>query len=270
MTSKRRKWVIIVAGLFAAIALITWFTRSNEPTYNGRHLSEWVQVHGRAINTGSYGDYFDSEAAIREAGTNAFPLLLKWIQLEYSNRRHKLPRPLRQFYYRIMGPAEARAEGAAEAFRVLRTNTPPEVLLELTAMLNNSQMPQTASRAARALGNLGSQGEEPLVLALQQPHHPARFFAMTSLYQLNQNKELNLPPKLLLPTLIEFTTQTNGPLTGGPAWASKFLSDLNVTPDQYVSALTNLLADPDATVRTAATNALMQIAPEALTNAPAQ
>jgi hypothetical protein len=267
--------VLIVVAVATVVASFVALRNPGEgPIYKGRHLSEWVGVQGRAIYSGSSSDYDDSAAAIREAGTNAFPLLLKWMQHEDSNLRHWLIRPFRrslserQFFNLIMGPAVARAEGAAEGIRVLRANTPPEVVLELAVMLNNFQKPQTASRAARALGSLGSRGKEPLLLVLQQPQHPARFFAVVSLHQLHGHQELNPPPKILLPALIEFTTQTNVALTGVPAFARNFLSELNVTPDQYVSALTNLLSDPDVTVRAATTNALRRIAPEALTNAP--
>ena len=42
--SKRRKWVLVLAGVVLAITLIAWLTRDREPSYQGKSLGEWVEI----------------------------------------------------------------------------------------------------------------------------------------------------------------------------------------------------------------------------------
>lgn len=68
----RRRWKILLlaaCGLIAVVAVCFFCLRENEPSYNGRTLSEWLE---RAP-----GDRA-AILAVRQIGTNAVPLLLKW------------------------------------------------------------------------------------------------------------------------------------------------------------------------------------------------
>jgi len=259
----------MLAGAFVFVTvLILLRDRGEGPIYKNRHLSEWVEARGHFFAPPA-DIYFDSEAAIQEAGTNAFPYLLKWIQHEDSKDRFRWLLPFRKvlperLFFRLgMSRASVRAYGAAQAIGLLSSNVPPEVALELANLLDKAK-PQTANRAALALRSLGPRGADYLLLVLQKPDHQSKFIAAAYLYQMSRLGELAIPPKRILPVLIEYSGDTNGATA-----ANNFLSDMNVTPNQYVSTLANLLADSDVEVRTAATNALRKIAPEALTNAPA-
>jgi HEAT repeat protein len=77
--------------------------------------------------------------------------------------------------------------------------------------------------------------------------------------------ERDLKPGLTLPALTNcLETSTNSLLRSRAIWAlSKFESQVRLTQPLIVAAL----QDPDAGVRKQATNALLKIAPEALTNA---
>jgi hypothetical protein len=244
------------------------------PVYKGRHLSEWVEVQGRRPSgSGSSKDYFGSLEAISEAGTNAFPFLLKWIQHEDKDYRYKALKPFqsliseRKFEDLVLSPAEARAGGSTTALVLLRSNVTPEILLELERLLNTSG-PQTVNRVASVFTWLGARGVRPLANVLSRPGHPARIAAAYHLSDLHMRGELGIPPKSLVPGLIQFCSDTNGVPSGITFMASTTLTKLDVTPDKYVHVLTNMLVDPDPDVRIAATNALRQIAPEVLTNAP--
>lgn len=81
MNPRRRKILVLV--VVASIALLAWLaSRSREPEYEGKKLTEWLEQYGRP----DAGSTLDSEAgdAIREIGTKAIPLLLKFISVKDS------------------------------------------------------------------------------------------------------------------------------------------------------------------------------------------
>jgi HEAT repeat protein len=80
--------------------------------------------------------------------------------------------------------------------------------------------------------------------------------------------ECDLKPGLILPALTNsLGTSTNSLLRSRVIWAlGKFKSQVRLTQPFLIAAL----QDPDANVRKQATNALLKIAPEVLTNAPTE
>lgn len=312
VTSKRRKWAIVIASV--AVVSLVFFAlnpRGEGPVYEGRHLSEWVEIQGRLF-TGSVSgtDVFRSEEVIKNADTNAFPFLLKWVQHEDNHYRYNFFRPFRfmlsdrRFRNLTTSPATARADGAAAALTMLNGQFTSDMLAELERLTDNLDTPQTAQRATRALAAAGPAGLRSLAVILQDPQHPARHFAYGRMVEMYWNNRLKPEASVCVPGLIQYMTNTNGANAMPPSWVSHagvILSNLNVKPDTYVSTLTTNLQNADATVRSSAaltlprfgadavpavgalkerlsdsdlsvrktaTNALLQIAPESLTNAP--
>jgi len=53
---------------------------SRRPLYKGRYLSEWVVVIGCDHFGYTSKEYWEAEAAVTQAGSNAIPYLIQWIQ----------------------------------------------------------------------------------------------------------------------------------------------------------------------------------------------
>lgn len=76
----RRKWSVLlfIAGLLAC--LVFSCSRSNEPAFEGKLLSEWVIAYPYIPADDRVGS--EEEVAIRAIGTNSLPFLLYWTTLE--------------------------------------------------------------------------------------------------------------------------------------------------------------------------------------------
>src|SRR2546422_797856 len=80
---------LLLAG--AALVAVSKLSTKGEPAYAGRPLSEWVLLYAR-LDPVKAGSPATSEAAqaIRHIGTNALPLMVRWIQYEPPRWKHVL------------------------------------------------------------------------------------------------------------------------------------------------------------------------------------
>jgi hypothetical protein len=62
-----------------------------EPEYQGLSLSEWLRMHENARKSGDIDAMMVSAKAVRYLGTNALPVLLKWVADKPCNARDYLP-----------------------------------------------------------------------------------------------------------------------------------------------------------------------------------
>jgi HEAT repeat protein len=184
----------------------------------------------------------EAEAAIQAIGTNAIPLLLKWIHAEQTsgNRRlhaaiNMLPRKLGpsafSYLHSLATPQDQkRAFAAIVAFSVLGSRATPAIP-ELTRLVNDTNSMQTARYATIALAWIGTNALPSLVIALTSEDREVRETAASALHV---------------------------------STASKYST--NVFP-----AVLRLLQEADAPARERATRALQEYAPEVLqTNAVSQ
>jgi hypothetical protein len=240
MTSKRRKVVLVLVGVLVAgafgVLVVEPFLSREGPVTNGKPLSVWVETFG--THTVGSPSRKSASAAIRASGTDAFPFLLKWLPHEEKPWRRKIGPTLQPWAYEMedisigWSRAEKRAQGVPDAFAVLYPMAPPpSVIVELSNHLNNSACPETASRAASCLAQLGRRGVPPLAAVLLTTNHPMRRSVAVACIQPNVPNPVMAPAIPLLLTWLE---------------------------------------DPNANISEDLTNALKQIAPEVLRNAPAQ
>jgi hypothetical protein len=84
--SKRRKILLLLAGLVLAFGVYMLFIRESEPSYKGKPLSFWVEGLNPSPARTNRADRSpgvpEAPEAIRQIGSNAIPYLLKWIQYE--------------------------------------------------------------------------------------------------------------------------------------------------------------------------------------------
>jgi hypothetical protein len=152
---KRRRVFIIVSGCVTALvaALLLW-PHEREPEYNGATLSTWLSRCGST----NLEESLAAGDAIRHMGTNALPLLLRWIQHE-PGWRDSLGKKILKWpvvggrpdvQRLICGETQHRADTAVTAFKILGLEARP-ALPELRRLAHNSQAPQTANRATECL-----------------------------------------------------------------------------------------------------------------------
>jgi hypothetical protein len=213
VTTKRKKWLLALAGVVLATAGLYFFLREpvEGPIYKGRHLSEWVEFLGGSRQPSP--NQMDAYAAIKAAGTNAHPLLVRWLQHESWRRTLNgwLPASLQRSLWAdliLLSPADARADGAVQILSTC-TNTSLETVKALSQLMNSTSAPRTAGRAAYVLASIGPAGYPSIASALQNPTNELRTIAMAVFYT-----ELHTPNpeiRVLMPGLIACAGGTNRP-----------------------------------------------------------
>jgi hypothetical protein len=97
--SVSKKKSISTLIIIIALASITMLIRSHfraEPSYDGKSLSEWIELYEEAHTPGSsafangYEMATQSESAVKTIGSNAVPTLLKWVQMRKAPAREFL------------------------------------------------------------------------------------------------------------------------------------------------------------------------------------
>jgi HEAT repeat protein len=111
----------LVAVVVGVVASQMFRPRIPDPIYEGRHLSFWVARYGT--------EWEKPNAAVRQAGTNAIPLLLQLLRTHDSQLKHKLIElgamqdyvqwpfvsHARRYYYRALCGFEALGTNGQEA-----------------------------------------------------------------------------------------------------------------------------------------------------------
>jgi hypothetical protein len=249
-----RKWYVVLTVLgCAAIAIVTTRLahRDEGPIFHGRPLSYWLTLEQTHLRIE------DADEAVRHIGTNALPFLLKWIRYEPPPWRAKVLRATPQF---LEGPVwhvttsqhQLLAAASANAFRVLGTNAAGAVP-ELTALVRNTNAPQTAVTAMQPLTWIGPDGLAPLVSLIQDRRYPLRFWAVVAI----AFTSTNAPDAAVVgPALVQCLTDTTNPQI--PVLAAMWLDRSRYAPELSVPALAACVTNPTASedLRTAALSAL--------------
>lgn len=169
MIPRRVKWVILL--LAVALVMVILFSRSREPSFEGRTLSEWLStLLAQSQSSKSSPGQFDEQTsvkAIRSMGTNALPLLVDWVCFNPSNSpvrtairtsAAKVPTAVTPRGVRIwlanQGPLGRRLQ-AAIAFAALGDQA-EAAIPELTRSMNQADDFHTRLRAMIALAGIGT------------------------------------------------------------------------------------------------------------------
>jgi hypothetical protein len=208
----------------------------------------------------------DAEEAIRAIGTNAFPVVLKWLHFEedhssvrlfYSLGLDHLPfvlrNRLRQWVFDDRGLRRAQ-----KAFQVLQVLGPDagQIAPRLIRLCNKASEPDTAYRSLAVLGTLGTNALPQLMQLLQNTNHPYRGAAVRQVEQI-----LSHSPGLYLqtPLLIQCLHDRNSSLV---ILACQLLCGPVPNRALAIPVLQSNLLSLDPTVRAASSNALMAISSE--------
>jgi hypothetical protein len=286
MTKRAKRFVFVSCVFLSATATVICFWPKREPSYGGKNLSEWVSLVA-PLNRDT-----NAEAAITHIGPVGLPYFSRWIQFRQPETKGKIRSGINdilndirlKFYpvYRkifLIDP-NTRAVGAERAFSLIAAQT-PNALPELGKIANNSaaagtQTYETSERACYALRHFGAPGVPYLLQLLTNHQHVIAadvlgcmgadaFPAIPALIQSLHSAKRGLPvtaaralgrlqqePDLVVPALTAYLTNT----TTSPARAIAItaLENFGTNAVFAASSVRPLLADPDASVRNAATN----------------
>jgi hypothetical protein len=173
---KKRRFILVISSGMLLIGLAFLFTRRpDEPAYEGRYFSSWLEQYCRNQSTNpSHSNYqqvranrTQAETAIRRINTNALPILMKMIRARDPILRRKALELLRKqslVYIPVRTDSERRAQ-ACLGFRALGPAArPAEPALVEMALYHPD--PAIRASAASALGCIVPQIDTPSLPSL--------------------------------------------------------------------------------------------------------
>jgi hypothetical protein len=207
VTSKRRNWLFVVAGVVMAcmIALVVaaeMVIRLDQPYYQGRSYSDWLagyeyeltiaRIAGQTNNT--------SYLALRAIGTNALPCLMRWVSHDRSSWSIKLeslvaklpPSLAKRSFFQRLAAIDRRPEMPHRGFQLLGQDARSAVP-ELIRLMRAPNADKEGYTAALALACIGPAGCAPLLEAAADSHAPCRAAAFLALGQMGTNAVPALP-----------------------------------------------------------------------------
>ena len=290
----RRKITIVVLLCCAFFVVFALQNREREPYYRGKSLSQWINVY-----LSSYGgspEENEAEEAVRAIGTNGIPFLIRCIGYE-------TPPWKRQFHWMVNGTIghikpswiltddmKDKQMYAVMAFVILESSAEPAVPA-LNEILNTGGE-FSSFLATKALGSIGKPALEALLAALQSDREPVAIQASSVIGELGTNGwpavpillnqlddqrkairiravvalgELRHQPEIVVPALTNFF----GRWPEAHYCTLEALGQFGTNATSALPTIIATLSNQNGGARDAATNALREIAPEMLTNAPA-
>jgi HEAT repeat protein len=286
----RLRYRIGFVGLLVVVAAaLLWAGRSREPSYQGKRLSQWMDVLVPSDDAPDDASHKQATEAIRHIGTNALPFLLAELQykespfdkaLDWLNEKRSF-RELRGKAkdehagravagFRALGPA---AKPAIPALAVMLDDPAvwgyeanalaaigPDSLPTFTNSLTN-QVADVRCKALSGLYYMAGQAEAavPAILpCLKDPKLSVRYHAVSALARIHKSVGLTIP------ALISCVEDRSGDMR----WhVAKTLAAFGAEAKPAVPALLKLCEDTNKDVRSQATNALKAIDPEAAAKA---
>jgi HEAT repeat protein len=264
--------------LLACCAACLAVAREKEPTYNGRSLSEWT------AEIDPHGGYIVSHpppyvVAIEHMGTNALPLLLKWMS---EKDPPVVPKPHLAPCFNM-----TRSEQAAAALGILGETARPAIP-QLTKLAMTLTDRDRYDRCIEVLADIGPDSLPSFITILTKGTTGRRFSAIENLAVFQTNAVVALPAvinclvgrneelgwkaadelsRLKIPSTTVVPALTNAlPTASAPARARilRCLYWLDAPAREAVPAIRAALSDPNREVRTNALYAAQRIAPELL------
>lgn len=296
----RRKRILIVLAVCVLIGIgVVALLPEREPQYNGKKLSEWMDVPSRGIDSRHTAQVAEAIKAIRAIGTNALPCLLRWAELENPNwlwrtaercKNFGFNWPQRFVFLKVRQRANAwtalhilgrTASPAIPAVGRIAMNSPsPEYAIAFLSDIGPDGIPELLRVIARGKGerrlramdfiklvpDLGTNGPAVAKVLLNCMGDSDQDIAGCAADLLGV---MSLEPKIAVPALVERLQDERVSVRYRASRALENLAVKNVAVADLrdaVPALVTAREDPDFTIRDSVTRVLQKIAPEVLTN----
>ena len=192
----------LASGLFlaAVVGVFAWRSEHpSEPLYGGKSLSYWLKQGAVSWWTGDNTSVqLKAEAAVRLAGTNAIPVLLKMLRRKDSvleSKLHKLAR--RQRFLKIDHAEDVYwNDQGAQGFRALGPAA-KDAVPDLIKIYEQQISERSQTTACWALGFIGPDARAAvpsLLRALGDTNHvQARYYAVEALGRIHAKPEVVVP-----------------------------------------------------------------------------
>jgi len=267
---RKRVYIVLAVLLVILAGAISWqVLREREPVYQGKRLSVWLVQYGTnhfpTLRDGELGP--QAETAIRHIGTNAIPIFLSIITTRESpfklrvmalvpNRWLARLRVRSMFDYRFLG-----------AFGLIALGVDAKSAIPTLIGLLNDTTPDVRFIAGFTLESLGPEAGDDLLPQLEKclegPDAIVQSQAIRVLAQIRQRAEVVIP--ILVEILAKPQNQQHSAILRRDA--IRALRQFGPQARPAVPKLVELLRDTNTLIRSAATNALKQIDPEAAAKA---
>jgi HEAT repeat protein len=256
MKTKRLRIALAIL-IVAMVGGVGWLVlRPGEPVYKGESYSMWLDEYAA-----SAGHLSEAEVAIRHIGTNAIPQLLKLLAAKDSQfEEYVIELARRQTWISIRLPEAWRdTDRAFWGFKVLGADAKPAVP-GLVALLDGKDrdVRMCALIALRSIGPSASNAVPAIIQHFNGTDFSTRIMAAQALGTIHAMSGSSVP------ALTASLQDSNSAVI---VYGIGSLEAFGVEAKPAVPALVGLLKDPDLGVRTAATNALKKIDPEAAVKA---
>ena len=295
--------LLILCGcvLVAGVVWVAW-PREREPEYQGRKLSEWLQIYGESFYSSPSDDVAlakdrEVKKAVQHIGTNAVPWLLRWL-VQSSGPPEVVKRLVRRIplsFARTLWTTRLNSH-ALIGFSLLGPEASPAIP-QLVTWLGD---PKKRKQAIHALGMIGEPALPALISCMEKRQSVGDFeeagacgFYILRMYVSKADITVAVPalliegewrarthhfdvmrdpvdifardPGTFFSPLKECMSHTNASVRKMAACTLGYYSR-----DAVLPVLIRGLADPDAGVRSGVTNGLLRAAPEVLTNGVAK
>jgi len=258
MKGRSQRATLVASVVIAVAMLLTVSLRPREPVYQGRPLSFWLEGY-RPPELGGPGQK-NADEAIRQAGTNAIPTLLRMARAKDSTLTLKLiGLAQKQHFIKITYiPASVRNIQAVYGFRELAADA-KEAVPTLVGMCDTSisRTPQETTLAA--LGYIGSAAKRAIPALLRCATNTNPMVRGNAIYALGQ---IQGEPQLVVPTLLVSLHDPDPGVRGDAAFSAGAFG-----ARQAIPRLLELLHDQLEWTREQAAEALKKIDPQAAATA---
>lgn len=244
---------VLVLALGAIIWLVIASTPPPEPTYQGKPLTFWLIGY-----TSISPSQATADAAVRQAGTNAIPTLLRLLRASDTRRsatiRDWLQRHPRVAHYlgqTDFTPANVKVQEAHSAFVFLGPQARSAVPELIRIYQSNPNGPVATWWIPDIFYELGPDAAAAAPALVQMAVNTTN--ALTRADAIRALGAVRAQPEITIPALINSLNDSNYYVRVS---AARAFGDFGANSQSVLAALTNLLRDPVLPLRAAATNAL--------------
>ncbi|EEF61661.1 HEAT repeat domain-containing protein [Pedosphaera parvula] len=191
--------ILVVGFVLILLALFAWqVMRPREPIYEGKSLSVWLEAYYPTTNQVSDSfEQFKANGAIKHAGTNAIPILLKMMRFKNRPLQDNIAFRLKALGLSRVGYVHSSVKyvAAAMAFKCLGPQA-KEAVPELIKIYDENLSGLSQSLVAQILGDIGPASQETiptLIRMLKNPSASVRNSAIVALARIHQEPETVVP-----------------------------------------------------------------------------
>ena len=264
---RNRVYIALAVVLAMLAGGIAWQVLSQrEPVYQGKPLRFWLRQWATTNLDGGGGNIGrQTEAAIRQLGTNVIPLYLDILTTRESALKLRLLTLVPSRWAGQLPTSNVHEDRLLGAYGLIALGTDSKPAVPALMTFLNDDDPDVRAAAAftlQGLGPVASDALPSLIICLQDPSYTVQYHAILAIGQIHQD------PQRVIPLLIAFLDK---PLD--QRWeklrncAICALCQFGPQAKAALPALLRLLEDPHLSLRLDVTNALKIIAPDAAVKA---